>query len=70
MPGEIEPAPALMDIGQTARYLSLSPHTLYAWVCKRQHELPFVKIGTRVLFRPKDLDAWIESHIQNNSNKV
>jgi len=66
MPSEIEPA--LLDVGQAARYLNLSPHTVYQWVCKRRHGLVFVKIGSRVLFRPKDLDTWIECHLQNKSD--
>ncbi len=46
----------LLDVDEAAQRLGLSPSTVYkrAQACK----LPSVKDGTRVLFRPADLDAY------------
>ena len=55
------PSPAgerLLDVDETARRLGLSSSTIY----KRANacELPSVKLGGRVLFKPADLDAYAE----------
>ncbi len=36
----------------------LSVYTIDQWVAQRR-ELPFVKMGKRVMFARKDVDAWI-----------
>ena len=40
--------------------------TLYAMVARR--EIPSVKIGKRVLFRRKDLDAYVQSKVRTSEN--
>jgi excisionase family DNA binding protein len=47
----------LLNVGEAAEDLRLSPHTLRGWIFKRR--LPFVKLGKRVLLRRKDLDEAI-----------
>jgi hypothetical protein len=29
---------------------------------------PFVKAGRRVLYRPDDIDAWINAHVQTSTS--
>lgn len=48
----------LMTIDEAAAYLGLSVHTLYAWTSQRK--VPFVKLGNRVRFDRRKLDAWLE----------
>ncbi len=50
----------LQNVSQAAELLGISTHTIYAWVCQRK--IPYVKIGRRVMFRPQDIEAWIEGH--------
>jgi excisionase family DNA binding protein len=51
----------LLDIDQTAEILSISTHMVRAMVKFRV--ITFVKIGSRVLFRPQDLTEFVESHL-------
>lgn len=44
---------------EIAAYLSLSRYTIDAWVSQRR-EIPFIKMGRRVLFDIDDIEAWIE----------
>ena len=49
----------LLDVGAAARRLGLAVGTVYRKAAKC--ELPSVKLGERVLFRPADLDAYAEA---------
>jgi excisionase family DNA binding protein len=51
----------LLSIGEAAHALSISIHTLRAWVS--QQRIPYVKLGRRVLFRSEHLQAYIDSHL-------
>ena len=54
----------LMDIVETAKYLSISPKTIRNRIGRRAGN-PFPvkpkRIGTRVLFDVKDLDRYIDA---------
>jgi excisionase family DNA binding protein len=50
----------LLSVDEAADYLNLSGHTLRSWV--HQKRLPFIKLGSRVLFRPEDLESFINSN--------
>lgn len=56
--------PALLTVAQTAEYLNISPRTIYNGVAP--HSLnPFPikpkRIGRKVLFRRKDIDAYLNT---------
>ena len=52
----------LLDTGEAAAYLHLSPRTLERY--RVTGEGPrFLKLGRRVLYRRDDLDTWIESRV-------
>ena len=48
----------LMTVDEAAAYLGLSVHTLYSWTSQRK--VPFIKLGNRVRFDRKKLDAWLD----------
>ncbi len=50
----------LLNIYQTSDLLGLKVKTLYTYVCKRK--IPFVKLGSRVLFDPIKLEDWIKNN--------
>jgi excisionase family DNA binding protein len=52
--------PRLLDVEQAARYIGLSPHTIYTMVSQRR--IPYVKVGRLTKFDLKALDAWIRKH--------
>ncbi len=51
----------LLAVDEAARALSISIHTLRAWVSQKR--IPYVKLGRRVLFRSEDLQAYINFHL-------
>ena len=50
----------LLSVKQVAEELGVSPHMIRALV--RQGRIPHVQVGRRVLFDPKDIENFIESH--------
>lgn len=48
---------------ELAEYLGVSIFTIDSWVAERR-EIPFVKMGSRVMFRRKDVEEWIERNRQ------
>jgi len=51
----------LLTPDQVAATLGLSHRTLAAWRSSRRNPLPYVKVGSRVRYRPKDVSTWLES---------
>lgn len=52
---------ALMDVQAAAEYLGLSPNSMYR--LSSSGRIPTFRHGRRVLFRPKDLDAYVEENL-------
>ena len=48
---------SLINVETTAEVLGVAPKTVRKWVSI--HYIPFVKVGRRVLFRPKSLELWL-----------
>lgn len=48
-----------------ARYIGFAPQTLAQWACNKRVLLPFAKIGTKVLYRKADLDAFLNVNRQD-----
>ena len=54
-----QPLEKLLDVRQTAALLGYHPKTVYRLV--EQGRLPCVRLGgTRIRFRRRDLERWIE----------
>lgn len=51
----------LLTRQQAAQYLDVTAGTLAVWASTRRYDLPFVKIGRNVRYRPEDLDRWLEA---------
>ena len=47
----------LIDVETTAEVLGVAPKTIRKWVSIRF--IPYLKLGRRVLFRPKSLELWL-----------
>ncbi len=56
---------ALFTVQQAADRLMLAPATVYKMAERR--EIPSVKIGSRLLFRPEDLDRFIEERLRTRA---
>jgi excisionase family DNA binding protein len=53
-PGNAE----LLNVADAARFLAVSPSTLYGWVWQRR--IPFVKLGSAVRFDKADLQEYVD----------
>ena len=49
----------LLSISETAKALNISVSSLYRLTS--QHKIPHIKIGSRVVFQPDKIDAWLNS---------
>ena len=53
------PEPIFVDTAEAARLLGLSPSTLEKYRFHRVPDAPpFVRIGRKVLYRVRDVEAW------------
>lgn len=51
-----------LDTTEAAEYLRLKPGTLQIWRCLKRSPAPaYIKMGNRIYYLKKDLDAYIES---------
>ena len=55
----------LLNVKQVAQYLQLKESTIYSWA--QDNKIPAIKIGRTWRFRRVDLDAWLEKHLQQES---
>jgi len=65
-PEQVSPQPQSRDAGrllspqETADLLGVSATTLSVWRCRGPEELPYVKVGSRVMYRQSDIDNYLE----------
>lgn len=57
----LENASSLLTRAQAAEYLAIRPQTLAVWATTGRYRLPYVRIGTRAMYRIEDLQRFIES---------
>lgn len=50
----------LITAEQTAHILGISPGSLTVWRSTGRYDLPFVKVGSKVMYNPADVQAFIE----------
>ena len=58
-----QPKPGLNTLitpGEAASILGISPGTMMVWRSTGRWNLPFVKVGSRVMYNPDDIQAFIE----------
>ena len=60
--------PGLFDCAEAAKYLNLSQSYIRKAVAGNR--IPFVRIGTRTLFRRADLDSWIAEHLVPTNSDI
>ena len=52
---------SLLPRKRAALILGIEPQTLAVWACNKRYNLPYVKIGRRVMYRLADIMTFIES---------
>jgi hypothetical protein len=51
-----------LDQNAAAAYLGVSPNTLNKWRVVGRPHIPFIKVGRRVVYDSRDLDAYLTMH--------
>jgi len=51
-----------LDQSAAAAYLGVSPNTLNKWRVVGRPHIPFIKVGRRVVYDSRDLDAFLTTH--------
>ena len=59
-----EAVESLLKPEQAAQRLAIAESTLNAWRCTGRQDLPFVKIGSAVRYRPADVDEFVAKRLQ------
>ena len=50
----------ILNVREAAEFLGLKVPTLYKYTHGRN--IPFIKLGSRVLFKSDELNRWIDEH--------
>jgi len=61
--------PQLLDPEATAEFLGMSAGTLAVWRCTRRYDLPYVRVGAKIMYALDDLAAWIESRKERGNGE-
>ncbi|WED21486.1 helix-turn-helix domain-containing protein [Vibrio sp. JC009] len=54
-----------LDRAAAAEYICVSPKTLANWAVDQRHNLPFAKLGGKVVYKISDLDLFVEKRLIN-----
>ncbi|MGO6740060.1 helix-turn-helix domain-containing protein [Rhizobium ruizarguesonis] len=67
--GECSNLETLVSAGQAADYLGISQKTLANWRCSGTRGLQYVQVGSRILYRQRDLDDFILSSRKSSTSE-
>ena len=59
----------LMTQAEAANYLNTTVGTLNSWRHYGKDKIPFIRWGNRIRYRKEDLDAWIQSHLVDPTDR-
>jgi excisionase family DNA binding protein len=59
LPALLQPQTNLFGNDAAAAYLGVTPRTLEVWRCTKRHQIPYIKVGRLVKYRPAVLDTWL-----------
>jgi DNA-binding transcriptional MerR regulator len=60
---------SLINTKQAAEILGVATATLTFWRSTGSQEVPFKKIGGRVLYRVEDLDKWLDKRTYHHTGE-
>jgi len=60
-------AATLLTEDEAAALLKVQPATLATWRVRGHPDLPFVRVGRCVRYRPQDIAAFIASHLRRST---
>jgi hypothetical protein len=60
----------LVPAKEAAEQLHIEPNTLAIWRCKKRYPLSYVKIGSKVFYRQREIDRFIQSRTVESPGAV
>jgi len=57
----------LLTPEKVSEILGITATTLSVWRCTKRYALRYLKIGGRVMYRPADIEAFVESRVRGNA---
>ena len=54
-----QPEHRYLTVPEAAQYMRTTEGTLRQWISKGDRDIPFIKLGRRVLLDIHDIDAWL-----------
>ena len=58
----------IMTLEEVARYLKLTPQTIYTWA--QEKRIPAAKLGKEWRFKKSIIDTWFNQHIDQKFQRV
>ena len=58
----------LIDDIATGKILGIETSTLAVWRSTKRYALPYIKVGRLIRYRESDVEAFIESRVQNGDS--
>ncbi len=55
---------------ETAEILGLSTTTLAVWRCHGTHDLPYIKVGRKVMYSPEAVERFIRDRTVGNQEEL
>ena len=52
-----------------AGYIGIPANTLQHWRTTGAQQIPFIKVGRRVMYRLSDLDEWLAQHTYKHTGE-
>jgi hypothetical protein len=59
-----------LNTAAAADHLGVAPATLAFWRCSAKEEVPYLKVGGRVVYRKTDLDQWLSERVFTHTGQV
>ena len=53
-----KPLPSKIGVEEAAKLLNRSKQTVHRWTCYKFNDIPFEKVGNRIVFDLEHLKAW------------
>lgn len=65
----IQEAQSLHTPEQVAKNLGITSGTLQVWRATQRYNLPYIKIGSKVMYRPEDVQNFIKNRTMTHSEE-
>ena len=63
---EVSSESHLLDRKAAAKFLGVKEHTLAVWATTHKYHLPYIKVGSLVKYRLRDLEAFLEQNLHKD----